>query len=135
MIRNILAIIIVISILIAVMKLQTFLSKKDKKIFGLIIPIFIFTVSLLLAFGGTPTKPEIETTQTIVTEKGEDIGTPLDVQTATSLVDKTLTVNSIIYTILLINFGNVVMLGIYFYYRHQKKTYTELKRMKAQELF
>ena len=135
MIRNIIAIIIVISILIAVMKLQTFLSKKDKKIFGLIIPIFIFTVSLLLAFGGTPTKSEIETTQTIVTETGEGIGTPLDVQTATSLVDKTLTVNSIIYTILLINFGNVVMLGIYFYYRYQKKTYTELKRMKAQELF
>lgn len=137
MIRKIIAIIVIIFILSVVMKLQICLSKKDKKIFGLIIPIFIFNVSLLLAFGGTPAKPEIETTQTI-----QAIGTVetetdslLDIQTEESLVDKALTINSIIYTILIINSGNVVMLGIYFYCRHQKKTYTELKRMKAQELF
>ena len=135
MIKDIIVVIVLIFILIAIIKLQIFLSKKDNKLFGLIIPIFIFTSSLLLAFGGTPIKSEIETTQIITTETGQTIEDPLDTKTSTSLVDKPIAINSFIYTILIVNIGNFVMLGIYFHYRHQKKIQVELKRMKGQELF
>ena len=135
MLRDIIVMISLILILIVVIKLQIFLSKKDSKLFGLIIPIVIFVLSLLLAFGGLPTNYEIETTQSITTETGEIVENFLDAKTPTELVDNTLTVNGIIYTILSINAGNFVMLGIFFYCRHQKKTHVELKRMKANELF
>lgn len=135
MLRDIIVVISLILIFIAVIKLQIFLSKKDCKLFGLIIPVIIFAISLLLAFGGLPTNQEIETTQSITTETGEIVENSLDEKTPTALVDNTLTVNGIIYTILSINAGNSVMLGIFFYYRHQKKTHVELKRMKAKELF
>lgn len=135
MLRNIIVVLSLILILIAVIKLQIFLSKKDSKLFGLIIPIVILAISLLLAFGGLPTNQEIETTQSITTETGEIVENSLDAKTPTALVDNTLTVNGIIYTIISINTGNSVMLGIFFYCRHQKETHVELKRMKAKELF
>lgn len=135
MLRNIIVVFSLILILIAVIKLQIFLSKKDSKLFGLIIPIVILAISLLLAFGGLPTNQEIETTQSITTETGEIVENSLDAKTPTALVDNTLTVNGIIYTIIFINAGNSVMLGIFFYCRHQKKKHVELKRMKAKELF
>lgn len=121
MLRNIIVVFSLILILIAVIKLQIFLSKKDSKLFGLIIPIVILAISLLLAFGGLPTNQEIETTQSITTETGEIVENSLDAKTPTALVDNTLTVNGIIYTIIFINAGNSVMLGIFFYCRHQKK--------------
>lgn len=111
----------IVLILIAVVKLQMFLSKKDSKLFGLIIPIVILAISLLLAFGGLPTNHEIETTPSITTETGEIIENSLDEKTPMALVDNTLTVNGIIYTIISIDVGNSVMLGIFFYCRHQKK--------------
>ena len=101
MLRNIIVVFSLILILIAVIKLQIFLSKKDSKLFGLIIPIVILAISLLLAFGGLPTNQEIETTQSITTETGEIVENSLDAKTPTALVDNTLTVNGIIYTIIL----------------------------------
>ena len=56
-------------------------------------------------------------------------------KTSTALRDHSLTTTSIVYTIVSINAGNFVMLGIYFYCRHKKSTHAELKRMKAKELF
>ncbi len=134
MIKNIIVIICLICILIATIKLQIFLSKKDKKALGLIIPVFIFIISLVYSFGGTPMKPEIETSQAIVSETGEALEEPLDTNISPTIINKSLALNSIIYTILIINIGNVVMLGIYFYYRHHKKISIELKRMKSKEL-
>lgn len=134
MIKDIIIIIVLICIFIAIIKLQISLSKKDKKVLGLIIPAFIFTLSLVMAFGGTPMKPEIETSQITLSETGEVLEQTLDSNISTSLLDKPLTINSIIYTILIINIGNIVMLGIYFYFRHQKKISIELKRMKHKEL-
>ena len=135
MLRNIIVVFSLILILIAVIKLQIFLSKKDSKLFGLIIPIVILAISLLLAFGGLPTNQEIETTQSITTETGEIVENSLDAKTPTALVDNTLTVNGIIYTIIFINAGNSVMLGIFFYCRHQKKSDVEFKRMNDKDLF
>ncbi len=134
MIKDIIVIIVLICVLIAIIKLQTFLSKKDNKILGLIIPIFIFVFSLVLALGGTPVEPEIETSQAIVSETGEALEEPLDTNISPTIINKSLALNSIIYTILIINIGNVVMLGIYFYCRHHKKISIELKRMKSKEL-
>lgn len=135
MIKDIIVIIVLICILIAIIKLQIFLSKKDKKLLGLIIPVFIFALSLVLALGGTPMKPEIETSQMTVSETGEALEHTLDTNISASIMDKSLTINSIMYTILIINIGNFVMLGIYFYCRYQKKISIELKRMKNKELF
>lgn len=58
MVRTIIGVII----LIAIIRLQIFLSKKDNKLFGLIIPIIIFASSLIFAFGFIPTHNKIETT-------------------------------------------------------------------------
>ena len=46
MVRTIIGVII----LIAIIRLQILLSKKDNKLFGLIIPIIIFASSLIFAF-------------------------------------------------------------------------------------
>jgi hypothetical protein len=45
----------------------------------------------------------------------------LDTIISTDITDKSTALGSIIYTILVINVGNIVMLGIYFYCRHNKK--------------
>lgn len=127
--------IILILILIAIIKLQIFLSKKDNRLLGLIIPIVIFASSLIFAFGFIPTHNKIETTQSIMTETGKDVESSSDKKTSTALIDHSLTTTSIVYTIVSINAGNFVMLGIYFYCRHKKSTHAELKRMKAKELF
>lgn len=134
MIKDIIVVISLILILIAVIKLQLFLSKKDSKLYGLIIPITIFVISLSLAFGGLPTNQEIETTQTIMTETGEFIEKSQETKTSSTYGDNSFKVASIIYTTLSINAGNIVMLSIYFYCRNQRKTHIELKRMKAKEL-
>ncbi len=127
--------IILILILIAIIKLQIFLSKKDNRLLGLIIPIVIFASSLIFAFGFIPTHNKIETTQSIMTETGKDVESSSDKKTSTALIDHSLTTTSIVYSIVSINAVNVVMLGIYFYCRHKKNTHIELKRMRAKELF
>ena len=129
MVRTIIGVII----LIAIIRLQIFLSKKDNKLFGLIIPIILFASSLIFAFGFIPIHNKIETTQSVMTETGEVVESSSD-KTSTALIDHSLT-TSIVYTIVSINAVNFVMLGIYFYCRHQKNTHIELKRMKAKELF
>lgn len=127
MVRTIIGVII----LIAIIRLQIFLSKKDNRLLGLIIPIVIFASSLIFAFGFIPTHNKIETTQSVMTETGKVVESSSD-KTSTALRDHSLTTTSIVYTI---NAGNFVMLGIYFYCRHKKSTHAELKRMKAKELF
>ena len=129
MVRTIIGVII----LIAIIRLQIFLSKKDNRLLGLIIPIVIFASSLIFAFGFIPTHNKIETTQSVMTETGEVVESSSD-KTSTALIDHSLT-TSIVYTIVSINAVNFVMLGIYFYCRHKKSTHVELKRMKAKELF
>lgn len=129
MVRTIIGVII----LIAIIRLQIFLSKKDNRLLGLIIPIVIFASSLIFAFGFIPIHNKIETTQSVMTETGEVVESSSD-KTSTALIDHSLT-TSIVYTIVSINAVNFVMLGIYFYCRHQKNTHIELKRMKAKELF
>lgn len=130
MVRAIIGVIIII----AIIRLQIFLSKKDNKLFGLIIPIIIFASSLIFAFGFIPTHNEIETTQSVMTETGEVVESSSD-KTSTALIYHSLTTTSIVYTVMSINAVNVVMLGIYFYCRHKKNTHVELKRMRAKELF
>lgn len=129
MVRTIIGVII----LIAIIRLQIFLSKKDNRLLGLIIPIVIFASSLIFAFGFIPTHNKIETTQSVMTETGKVVESSSD-KTSTALRDHSLT-TSIVYTIVSINAGNFVMLGIYFYCRHKKSTHVELKRMRAKELF
>lgn len=129
MVRAVIGVIIII----AIIRLQILLSKKDNKLFGLIIPIIIFASSLIFAFGFIPTHNEIETTQSVMTETGEIVESSSD-KTSTTLIDQSLTRTSIVYTIVSINAGNFVMLGIYFYCRHKKSTHVELKRMRAKEL-
>ena len=127
--------IIGVIIIIAMIRVQIFLSKKDNRLLGLVIPIVIFVSSLIFAFGFIPTHNKIETTQSIMTETGKDVESSSDKKTSTALIDHSLTTTSIVYTIVSINAVNVVMLSIYFYCRHKKNTHIELKRMKAKELF
>ena len=129
MVKSIIGVIIII----AIIRLQIILSKKDNKLFGLIIPIVIFFFFFIFAFGFIPTHNKIETTQSVMTETGEVAESSSD-KTSTALIDHSLT-TSIVYTIVSINAVNFVMLGIYFYCRHKKSTHVELKRMKAKELF
>lgn len=130
MVRTIIGVII----LIAIIRLQMFLSKKDNKLVGLIIPIVIFASSLIFAFGFIATHNKIETTQSVMTETGKVVESSSD-KISTVLIDHSFTTTSIVYTIVSINAVNFVMLGIYFYCRHKKSTHAELKRMKAKELF
>lgn len=92
MVRAIISVIIII----AIIRLQIFLSKKDNKLFGLIIPIIIFASSLIFAFGFIPTHNEIETTQSVMTETGEVVESSSD-KTSTTLIDHSLTTTSIVY--------------------------------------
>lgn len=131
MVKSIIGVIIII----AIIRLQIFLSKKDNRLLGLIIPIVIFASSLIFAFGFIPTHNKIETTQSVMTETGKVVESSSDKKTSVAPVDHSITTNSIIYTVVSINAINFVMLGIYFYCRHKKNTHIELKRMKAKELF
>ena len=130
MVRTIIGVII----LIAIIRLQIFLSKKDNRFFVLINQMFIFAITLIFDFVYIQTNKKIDTTQSVMTETGKVVESSSD-KTSTALRDHSLTTTSIVYTIVSINAGNFVMLGIYFYCRHKKSTHTELKRMRAKELF
>lgn len=131
---NLAGILFIIAVVFAMIKLQIFLSKKEKRLFGLIIPVAIFAISLLMAFGGTPTNAEVETIQTVVTENNEIVEGSEDIKTSSYIIDEAFTASSMIVMIVVINIGTIVMLGIYCHYRNLRKTHVELRRMKAKEL-
>ena len=87
MVRTIIGVII----LIAIIRLQIFLSKKDNKLFGLIIPIILFASSLIFAFGFIPTHNKIETTQSVMTETGKVVESSSD---KTSSIKRPLSYNN-----------------------------------------
>jgi hypothetical protein len=121
MIKDIIAIVYLACILIATIKLQIFLSKKDNKALGLIIPAFILITSLVYSVFVTPMYSEMETSTVTVYETGEVLEESLDTIISTDIIDKSTALMSIIYIMSIINSGNIVMLGIYFYCRHNKK--------------
>lgn len=95
MVRTIIGVII----LIVIIRLQIFLSKKDNRLLGLIIPIIIFTSSLIFAIGFIPIHNKIETTQSVMTETGKVVESSSD-KTSTALIDHSLTTTSIVYTVM-----------------------------------
>ncbi len=98
--------VISIGILVGTIFLQIFLSKKESKWLGLILPgiSFVFSLVAVLSLAAFPSM-----------SAGENFGI-------------------IFITFLLSNIPTLVLLGIYLGYREKKKSNSQLKKMNIQDL-
>ncbi len=97
---------IAIALFVGVVFLQIFLSKKESKWLGLILPLTCFLFSILLS---------LNTLITVDLEKSKFI-------------------LLIISSLILFNIPTFILIAIYFSYREKRKIYSELNKMKINDL-
>jgi hypothetical protein len=107
--------------------LQIFLSKKESKWPGLILPIISFAFSLMVLSGNLLFS--VHTGTTTLMENGEVIE-----QTTTQVVDDTMIIVTSVYVFVLYNIPTVVLLAIYTACRGKRKRQRDLEKMTVQDL-
>lgn len=112
--------------------LQIYLSKKESRWPGLVLPIIMLCISLLAVIG-VATFTAIPATQQVVDENGVVIQ-----ETALEIVEPMQSTSSLLYTVgsvfLLYNIPTVVLLAIYFGCREKQRKRKALEKMQAQDL-
>lgn len=125
-----------IGIIVGAIFLQIFLSKKENKWTGLILPLITLCIAILVVSGlvAFTFGPQTSETQTI-NEKGEIISkisesTPKEISESTSSI-----VISMIFIFILYNIPTVILLAIYASCREKiKKKNIEIERMNIIDL-
>lgn len=113
--------------------LQIFLSKRENKWLGLILPGVCVVYSLLMVLG-MATFTSTTTQVTTITEDGQVIENIVDEETDESLMNK---ISIIIFTIAVFAISNIptfVLMGIYFGCRGKRKKNLQLEKMNIQDL-
>lgn len=124
---------VVLFILFIILKTQIYLSKKQNKYYGLILPAIVLFFSIFLAFGFTPTNTSIVTTQTIISENEESINIPPRNE-APLEIDNSSAGLGIMSIFFIMNIGTILLLTIYFVCKRKQNRNSELKKMRLSEL-
>ena len=117
----------ILAIIIGLIILQIFLSKKESKWPGLMLPIISFSVSLLTLSGIL-----LFTVQTGVVTRIED-GVVVE-QIVSEIVPKTSVVIQAVYFFLMFNIPTMILLAIYGACRGRQKKKRDLEKMSALDL-
>lgn len=107
--------------------LQIFLSKKESKWAGLILPIISFSISLMVLLGVVLFSAVTGTTT--LTENGEIVE-----QTVTQIGDMSTIIASSVYIFMLYNIPTAILLAIYAACRGKHKRQRDLEKMRVQDL-
>ena len=122
-----------------VVVLQVFLSKKENKWLGLILPIISFCVSLTVVFG-MAVYTILPTEQTAVVQNIDENGNVLEeifIQPANASQSDQPVASMVLAlggVFLLYNIPTVVLMGIYFACRESQKRKKALEKMQVQDL-
>lgn len=127
MIGSALALFFMLAVIVGTVVLQIFLSQRDNKWAGLVLPAITFLISLV-TIAGTTLYSSIPSTQTIV-ENGVTIE-----QAGSSSVDVFLSIPEIAYLFVLYNIPTIILLVIYAACRGNHKRKRALEKMSVQDL-
>lgn len=133
MYRTTIALIVLLALGAGTILLQIFLSKKENKWLGLILPILSLCISLIAVFGiaaftTITTTPQVVNENGIVIQEAAPETTTQPIQSTSSLI---FTVGSVF---LLYNIPTAVLLAIYFGCREKQRQKKALEKMQAQDL-
>ena len=134
---NLLAtLIFLILIIIGIVFLQIFLSKKESKWLGLILPFLTFCFSLVAVAGiAVFTTGASATMQEQILQNGEIIYETQEIATtAVGTADVTSAIATAIYAFLTYNIPTAILLAIYFACREKQKRNRDLEKMNIQDL-
>lgn len=131
--------IIILFILIGVVyiigKIQVLLSKKENKIYGLILPFLVFVLSLILSFGTVPTTISTDTEIQTVSEEGTMIKNDSLTKQSKIPMEQNFSIGSIIYVLIIVNIATISLLVIYIMCKRKMALKEELKKMRLKELW
>ncbi len=128
--RTISTIIFFLVIVTGIIALQIFLSKKQNKWLGLILP-FICLIFSILAVSGITTFSTFTVTEQFVSENGEVVNNVISTADKGEIISIIITAISVF---LLYNIPTVILLAIYYACRENLKRKKELEKMNIQDL-
>lgn len=129
---NIIVVIILLVVIAGIAALQIFLSKKESKWLGLILPAISLLISILTVLGIVFFSAVNSTSGSVISENGEVI--ELVESLSENSGDIASTVLSAILIFLLSNIPTVILLGIYFACRQRLRRDKQIERMNIQDL-
>lgn len=128
---DILGMIVYLAVIAGVIALQIFLSKKQNKWVGLILPLICLTFSIFAALS-IPTYFTQSITESTVSESGEIVNNVVN-----NAADKNVLPSPILTTISVFwiyNIPTAILLAIYFAYREKLEMKKELEKMNIRDL-
>lgn len=129
--RTFFAIIVFLIIIIGIVLLQIFFSKKQNKWLGFILPIIFFLFSLIGVLG-IPMYSTFTLSEQTVLESGEIVNNVVSSQTNNA--DITSVIVGMVYIFILLNIPTVILMAIYFACREKIKNNKEIDKMNIQDL-
>jgi hypothetical protein len=134
----IVAMVFLLVLIIGGIALQIFLSKKQNKWFGLILPLICLTFSIVSVLGNVAfsTVQNTSSVVEITDSSGKVIGTEEmgSNQVAEKTTDYGSVVASTIVVFLILNIPTIILLAIYFACREKIKVHSAIEKMKIQDL-
>lgn len=131
---KIIILLILIGVVYIIGKIQVLLSKKENKIYGLILPFLVFVLSLILSFGTVPTTISTDTEIQTVSEEGTMIENDSLTKQSKIPMEQNFSIGSIIYVLIIVNIATISLLVIYIICKRKMALKEELKKMRLKEL-
>lgn len=132
---KIIILLILIGVVYIIGKIQVLLSKKENKIYGLILPFLVFVLSLILSFGTVPTTISTDTEIQTVSEEGAMIKNDSLTKQSKIPMEQNFSIGSIIYVLIIVNIATISLLVIYIMCKRKMVLKEELKKMRLKELW
>lgn len=133
-VSKILIIVLFIGVMLAVLKVQFLLSKKENKLYGLILPGFFFILSITMSLHSIPITATVENEMQTVSEDGKIVkSNNLESEEKFQLINRTEALFSASYLFVRINLFTIVLLTVYGICRRKRNIKNELKRMRIEE--
>lgn len=132
---KIIILLILIGVVYIIGKIQVLLSKKENKIYGLILPFLVFVLSLILSFGTVPTTISTDTEIQTVSEEGTMIKNDSLTKQSKIPMEQNFSIGSIIYVLIIVNIATISLLVIYIMCKRKMALKEELKKMRLKELW
>ncbi len=124
--------IIGILLLIGIILMQVHLSRNKKILWGLLLPVIFFGISLYYTLGVTPISSEINTEMVVVEEGGvTEVLTDTNIE---NYLEKEFVVNSTLTTFCMGNVMTLILLLIFLYYRRKENRLKNLGKMQVKDL-
>ena len=121
-----------LAVFAGIIVLQVFLSKKESKWAGLILPIISFGISILIVLGIVLFTVQTETLTGHVMDNGELVGEIHEVANSSSSVASI--VGSAVFMFLYLNIPTAILVGIYIACSGKRRRQRALDKMSVQDL-